>query len=171
LIESLIERIEDATVAANRAQSAAFWRIRDSISEAERAEGPTLAHDISVPVETMPGFIESASSAVESRFSGVTVSAFGHLGDGNVHFHANAPAGIDATAWRADPGKAISAFVYDLVTQAGGSISAEHGIGQMKLDALARTGGTARLAALRAVKQGLDPQNLFNPGKLIPPLA
>jgi len=171
LLEPLADRFDDAAVAANNAQAAAFWRIRDSISEAERAAGPTLAHDISVAVEAMPGFIESAGAAVEARFPGVTVSAFGHLGDGNVHFHVNAPSGADASAWRADPGKAISAHVYDLVTQAGGSISAEHGIGQMKLDALARTGGPARLAALRAVKQGLDPRNLFNPGKLIPPLA
>ena len=171
LLESVANLIEDASVATNSAQSAAFWRIRDSISEAERTEGPTLAHDISVPVDTMPAFIESASRAVEERFAGVTVSAFGHLGDGNVHFHANAPAGSDAAIWRANPGKAISAFVYDLVTQAGGSISAEHGIGQMKLDALAHTGGAARLAALRAIKSGFDPQNLFNPGKLIPPLA
>lgn len=171
LVESVANRVEDATVAASQAQAAALWRIRDSISEAERSEGPTLAHDISVPVEDMPGFIESAGTAVATRFSGVTVSAFGHLGDGNVHFHVNAPSGADGATWRADPGKAISAFVYDLVTQAGGSISAEHGIGQMKLEALARTGGAARLAALRAVKQGLDPHGLFNPGKLIPPLA
>jgi FAD/FMN-containing dehydrogenase len=171
LLESVAHLIEDAAVAANSAQSAAFWRIRDSISEAERAEGPTLAHDISVPVEIMPAFIESASAAIEAKFPGVTVSAFGHLGDGNVHFHANAPAGSDATTWRANPGKAISALVYDLVTEAGGSISAEHGIGQMKLDALVRTASPARLAALRAVKHGLDPQGLFNPGKLIPPLA
>jgi FAD/FMN-containing dehydrogenase len=170
-LEDVSDQLEDAAVAASSAQSAAFWRIRDSISEAERTEGPTLAHDISVPVEDMPGFIESASATVEAKFPGVIVSAFGHLGDGNVHFHANAPAGSEAASWRANPGKAISALVYDLVTQAGGSISAEHGIGQMKLDALARTGGAARLAALRAVKHGLDPHNLFNPGKLIPPLA
>jgi FAD/FMN-containing dehydrogenase len=171
LIGSLANQVEDATIAANQTQSTAFWRIRDSISEAERSEGPTLAHDISVPVAAMPEFIENASAAVESRFPGVQVSAFGHLGDGNVHFHVNAPPGVDGTEWRREPGKAISTYVYDLVTQAGGSISAEHGIGQMKLDALARTGGAARLAALRAVKNGLDPQGLFNPGKLIPPLA
>ncbi|CAM3034818.1 FAD-binding PCMH-type domain-containing protein [Sphingomonas antarctica] len=163
--------IEDATIGANGAQAAAFWRIRDSISEAERAAGPTLAHDIAVAVDAMPEFIESAGATVEARFPGVTVSAFGHLGDGNVHFHVNAPKGTDAATWRSNPGAAISTLVYDLVTQAGGSISAEHGIGQMKLDAFARTGGTARLAALRAIKQGLDPHGLFNPGKLIPPLA
>ena len=173
LVEAASKRnlIEDATIAANDVQAVSFWRIRDSISEAERAEGPTLAHDISVPVEAMPGFIEAASGDIEARFPGTTVSAFGHLGDGNVHFHVNAPVGADAATWRSAPGKAISALVYDLVTDAGGSISAEHGIGQMKLDAFARTGGASRLAALRAIKHGLDPQGLFNPGKLIPPLA
>ncbi len=173
LVEDAAERglIVDGTIAASEAQAAAFWRIRDSISEAERTEGPTLAHDISVPVEAMPCFIESAGATVEAHFPGVTVGSFGHLGDGNVHFHVNAPKGSDGTTWRADPGKAISALVYDLVTDAGGSISAEHGIGQMKLDAFARTGGAGRLAALRAIKDGLDPQGLLNPGKLIPPLA
>lgn len=162
---------EDGTVASSEQQAQDFWRLRDSISEAERAEGPTLAHDISVPVAAMPEFIESAGRAVEQRYPGTKVSAFGHLGDGNVHFHVGAPAAVDGAAWRRDQGPAITSMVYDLVTEAAGSISAEHGIGQMKLGELARLGEPARLAALRAIKRAFDPDNLFNPGKLVPNLA
>jgi FAD/FMN-containing dehydrogenase len=158
---------KDAVVAANEAQAEAFWRLRDSISEAERAEGPTMAHDISVPVDAMPDFMETASRRVEAVFPGVHCSAFGHLGDGNVHFHVNAPAGADAESWRAVVGDAASRMVYDLVVAAGGSISAEHGIGQMKLAELERLSPPARMAALRAIKRAFDPHELMNPGKLV----
>ena len=157
----------DAVVAVNEAQAEAFWRLRDSISEAERAEGPTMAHDISVPVDALPGFMESASARVEAAFPGVHCSAFGHLGDGNVHFHVNAPAGADAERWRAEVGEAASHMVYDLVVAAGGSISAEHGIGLMKRDELERLSPPARMAALRAIKRAFDPHELMNPGKLV----
>lgn len=159
--------ITDALVSRSEAEAAALWRIRDAISEAERNEGPTLAHDISVAVDAMPAFMEAARQAVEARFVGVTASAFGHLGDGNVHFHVSAPPGASSD-WRARHGQEISQFVYDLVTQAGGSISAEHGIGQMKRAELARLAEPARLNALRAIKAALDPLCIMNPGKLIP---
>jgi FAD/FMN-containing dehydrogenase len=143
-----------------------MWHIRDSISEAERAEGPTLAHDISVAVEAMPGFMVAAADQVEQAFSGVHASGFGHLGDGNVHFHVRA--GTRSTGdWYATEGPAITRLVHDLVTVAGGSISAEHGIGQMKIDELERLAPPGRLAALRAIKQALDPRALMNPGKLV----
>ncbi|MEO5937461.1 MAG: FAD-binding oxidoreductase [Sphingomonas sp.] len=158
---------QDAVVAANEAQAEAFWRLRDSISEAERAEGPTMAHDISVPVDAMPDFMESASAQVEAAFPGVHCSAFGHLGDGNVHFHVNAPAGAEPHRWRAEVGEPASRMVYDLVVAAGGSISAEHGIGQMKLSELERLSPPARMAALRAIKRAFDPHELMNPGKLV----
>lgn len=160
--------ITDATIAANEGQADAFWKLRDSISEAERAEGPAMQHDISVPVAAMADFISEAGATVENAFPGVTVAAFGHLGDGNVHFHVAAPAGVNADDWTRDPGKAISALVHDLVVAAGGSISAEHGIGQMKRDELSRLEDPARLAAVRAIKQALDPLGIMNPGKLIP---
>ncbi len=159
--------IGDAVIAANDAQAEAFWRIRDSISEAERAEGQTLAHDISVPVDAMPAFIVSASAEVERAFPGVTASAFGHLGDGNVHFHVRA--GDHAVpGWYDDEGERITRLVDDLVTQVGGSISAEHGIGQLKREELARLASPARIHALRAIKQALDPLGIMNPGKLVP---
>jgi FAD/FMN-containing dehydrogenase len=152
--------IADAAIASSEAQAEALWRIRDSISEAERAAGGSLAHDISVPVADMPRFMIAAAAEVEHAFPGVTASAFGHLGDGNVHFHVRA-GGLDL-----DPA-AITALVHDLVTAAGGSISAEHGIGQMKLAEFERLAPPGRIAALKAIKQALDPHGLMNPGKLL----
>lgn len=157
----------DATIAASEAQAEAFWTLRDSLSAAERAHGPAVQHDISVPVAGMPDFMIDAAAAAEARFPGVSATAFGHLGDGNVHFHVRAPAGSPPD-WAMGAGKAISAYVHDLVVAAGGSISAEHGIGQMKRDENARLADPARLTALRAIKAALDPGNLMNPGKLVP---
>jgi FAD/FMN-containing dehydrogenase len=159
--------IGDAVVAATEAQAEAFWRIRDSISEAERSEGQTLAHDISVPVGDMPRFLTDAAREVERAFPGTAASGFGHLGDGNIHFHVRA-AGRSSRDWYEAEGPAITRFVDDLVTAAGGSISAEHGIGQMKRAELARLGPPARLHAMRAIKQALDPLGIMNPGKLVP---
>ncbi len=158
---------QDAVVAASEAQADAFWRIRDSISASERAQGPATQHDISVPVDAMPRFMTDAAAACEARFPGTHASGFGHLGDGNVHFHVRAPAGADAARWYAEDAATVTAFVHDLVVAAGGSISAEHGIGQMKAAELERLSGPARMAALRAVKTAFDPQALFNPGKLV----
>jgi FAD/FMN-containing dehydrogenase len=160
--------VEDAALASSEAQAHAFWRIRESISEAERAEGPTVAHDISVPVDAMPGFIESAAAAVKAAIPGMIPSAFGHLGDGNVHFHVRADHEVDADAWRKSEGKRATRLIYDLVTAANGSISAEHGIGQMKRAELARLSSPAHLGSLRAIKGALDPLSIMNPGKLVP---
>jgi FAD/FMN-containing dehydrogenase len=159
--------VADAVVAASEAQAEALWKLRDSISEAERAEGPTLAHDISVPVADMPGFILDAAAEVERRFPGVTASGFGHLGDGNIHFHVRSN-GRAAADWYDAEGEAITHLVDDLVTAAGGSISAEHGIGQLKRAELARLAPPGDLAAQRAIKQALDPLGIMNPGKLVP---
>ncbi|MEZ0495170.1 FAD-binding oxidoreductase [Sphingomonas sp. IW22] len=176
-LEPMLERIladaigdglvADAVIAASEAQAEAFWRLRDSLSAAERGAGPASQHDISVPVAAMPGFMVEAAAAIEAAFPGTHASGFGHLGDGNVHFHVRAPAGMSAQQWYADHAPAATRMVHDLVVAAGGSISAEHGIGQMKIDELQRLGPPARLAAMRAIKSALDPQGLFNPGKLV----
>ncbi len=159
--------VGDAAIAANEAQAEAFWKLRDSISEAERAEGQTLAHDISVAVSAMPRFVTEAAATVESAFPGVTASGFGHLGDGNIHFHVRA--GFHAAPdWYEGEGKRITQMVDDLVTAAGGSISAEHGIGQLKRDELARLAPPGRIHVLRAIKAALDPLGIMNPGKLVP---
>ena len=157
----------DATIASSEAQAEALWRLRDSISEAEKKDGPAAKHDISVPVSRMPAFIVEAAGAVEARFAGSRVNAFGHLGDGNIHFNVRAPAGAEGS-WVEREGSAVSGFVHDLVTAAEGSISAEHGIGQMKVAELARLAGPARLVAMRAIKKALDPAGIMNPGKLVP---
>mgnify|MGYP004519292027 CR=1 FL=1 len=159
--------IEDATVAASETQAESFWRLRDSLSDAERATGPAVQHDIAVPVDAMPRFMTEAAATVEARFPGTHASGFGHLGDGNIHFHVRAPAGADRTRWQAEEGPPITRFVHDLVVAAGGTISAEHGIGQMKLAELERVSSPGRIAALRAIKAALDPAGLLNPGKLV----
>ena len=160
--------LEDAVIAANERQADDFWHLRDSISPAERAIGPAMQHDISVPVDRMADFVAAAVPDVEARYPQTTAIAFGHLGDGNVHFHVLAPQDAIPGAWENGEGKEISRFVHDLVTNWGGSISAEHGIGQMKRDELARLGDPVALELMRRVKDALDPAGLLNPGKLLP---
>jgi FAD/FMN-containing dehydrogenase len=160
--------IDDAAIAASEAQAEAFWRLRDSISEGEQKDGPAAKHDLSVQVADMPAFMTEAARKVEQRFAGTRVIAFGHLGDGNVHFNVRAPVG-SGREWLESDAPAVTALVHDLTVEAGGSISAEHGIGQMRLAELARLGDPARLNAMRAIKAALDPAGIMNPGKLVPP--
>ncbi len=170
LLADALERslIEDATLAASEQQAEDFWKIRESIAEAERANGPALQHDISVPVHGMARFIDEASPVIEAKFPGTKVAAFGHMGDGNVHFHVKAPEGVEAQQWMRESAKQITPLVHDLVIAAGGSISAEHGIGQNKRAELERLSSSARLSMLRAIKMAIDPGNIMNPGKLVP---
>jgi FAD/FMN-containing dehydrogenase len=170
LLEDAFEAglIEDGTIAANEAQAEAFWLLRDEIAPAERALGPAMQHDISVSVATMAEFIRQTAPQVEARFPGARVVAFGHLGDGNVHYHVLAPEGAVPGEWENGQGKEISRLVHDLVTEWQGSISAEHGIGQLKRDELERLGDPVQLHMMRAVKLALDPRGLLNPGKLVP---
>jgi FAD/FMN-containing dehydrogenase len=158
----------DATVARSTAQAADLWRIRDSISEAQKKEGASIKHDISVPVASVPAFIEKATAAVLARFPGLRPVTFGHLGDGNLHFNFNAPPGRDAeflAQW-----DDIQLVVHDIVKEFSGSISAEHGIGTMKRDLLPRYKSHEELDAMRALKHAFDPKNILNPGKLVPPI-
>ena len=170
LLEDAIAQnlLENATIASSDVQAEAFWKIRDSIAEAERAAGAALQHDISVPVAAMARFIEQESPRIEADYPGTKTVAFGHLGDGNIHFHVKAPEGVDVADWYAGDGKAITSHVYDRVRAYGGSLSAEHGIGQSKIDEFARLAEPARLSALRAIKNAFDPLGIMNPGKLVP---
>ena len=168
LLMPLLDRglVLDAAIASSEAQAAAMWRIRDSLSQAERAAfGPATQHDISVAVDAMPAFLASAAKTIEAAFPGTHASGFGHLGDGNIHFHVRAGSRGGAD-WVEQEGEAVSRLVHDLVTAAGGSISAEHGIGQMKRAELARIDPN-RVAHLRAIKAALDPGGLLNPEKLV----
>lgn len=169
MLEHALERdlIEDAVISASEAQAEAFWLLRESISPAERAIGPAMQHDISVPVARMAEFVETAAPQIEQRFPGTTAIGFGHLGDGNIHFHVIAPEDAKRGEWEKSDGKIISTYVHDLVAGFGGSISAEHGIGQMKRDELNRLGDPVSLRLMRSVKQALDPQEILNPSKLV----
>ncbi|MFA9200056.1 MAG: FAD-binding oxidoreductase [Cypionkella sp.] len=169
LLAGALERelLDDAAIAASEAQAEAFWTLRESIAAAERARGPAVQHDISVAVERMPAFVDAAVPRIERAWPGTRAVAFGHLGDGNVHFHVIAPPGADARRWQETDGTAISDQIYALVGEWGGSISAEHGIGQLKRDALASLGDPVALGMMRAVKRALDPDGLLNPGKLV----
>jgi len=160
-------QVEDAVLAASESQAEAFWLLRDSAAPAERVKGPAMQHDISVPVEAMPDFVAAAVPEIEAAWPGTEAIAFGHLGDGNVHFHVLAPPGAERGAWEESEGKAISRQVHDLVTRWGGSIPAEHGIGQMKRGELAGLGDPVPLELMRAIKRALDPDELLNPGKLV----
>jgi FAD/FMN-containing dehydrogenase len=157
---------EDAMVAASEAQAQALWRIRESVAEAERLEGPSVKHDISVPVSRLPGFMGRAEAEIGGAFPGTRIVAFGHLGDGNLHYNVLPPQESDAARWMAERGEALTALVHDLVTAEGGSISAEHGIGLFKIDELVRTADPVTLKAQAAIKKALDPAGILNPAKL-----
>jgi FAD/FMN-containing dehydrogenase len=159
--------VEDAVVAASLAQRDAFWRIREELPEAERREGPSVKNDVAVPVASVPELHARGVAAFARAFPEARPLVFGHLGDGNLHFNLRPPEGADR-AWVEAHGTAARSLLHDLVAGLGGSISAEHGIGTLKRAELARLGDPAKLAAMRAIKQALDPQNIMNPGKLLP---
>jgi len=169
-LAAAIERglVEDATVAQSESQADALWKLRESLSEAEARDGMAAKHDIAVPVADMPGFMARAAAAVSDRFPGARPIAFGHLGDGNVHFNVRAPANSDGKAWFAATAADVSRFVHGLVTEAGGSMSAEHGIGRLKRADFLELTDPAKLAAMIAIKRALDPADIMNPGALLP---
>jgi FAD/FMN-containing dehydrogenase len=158
--------VTDATVAQNQTQARSFWRMRESMSEAEKHEGVSIKHDISVPVASIPAFIAEATAAVVEKFPGARPICFGHMGDGNLHFNFSAPPGQDAAF--AKQWDEMQLTVHDIVKTYSGSISAEHGIGQMKRDLLPRYKSSEELDAMRALKAAFDPKNILNPGKTVP---
>jgi FAD/FMN-containing dehydrogenase len=160
--------IGDAAIASSEAQANALWKLRESLSEAEARDGMAAKHDIAVPVAQMPGFMAEAARAVIERFPQARPIAFGHLGDGNVHFNVRAPLGGDDRAWFATHAAEVSRFVHRLVTEAGGTLSAEHGIGRFKRDDFVALADPARLTAMRAIKNALDSRGIMNPGALLP---
>ena len=160
--------IGDAVIAANEAQAEAFWKIRDSISEAERVEGQTLAHDISVPGRRHAALHRRRRGRGRARLSRRRSPAASAISATATSISTSAPASHAAPDWYDREGAAITRLVDDLVTAAGGSISAEHGIGQLKLAELERLAPPGRIHALRAIKHALDPLGIMNPGKLVP---
>lgn len=159
------DRLLDGAVAQSEKQAADFWKLRESMSEAQKHEGGSIKHDISVPVSSIPSFIEDASKALLKAYPGSRLTPFGHLGDGNLHFNVLQPKDMNKTAFLAQ-WDSMNRLVHDIVAKHKGSISAEHGIGSMKKHELARLKNPAALAAMVGVKKALDPNNIMNPGVL-----
>lgn len=161
--------VADAAVASSLAQGEDFWRLREGCSDAQRLEGASIKHDVSVPVAAVPELIERGIAAVERALSGIRPCVFGHLGDGNLHFNLSQPRDMDGEAYLARWSE-FNRIIHDIVHDLGGSISAEHGIGQLKRDELARYKSSVALSLMRDIKRSLDPDNLMNPGKVLPDL-
>ena len=156
----------DAVVASNETQVAALWALREGISEAQNHEGPSLKHDISVPVSSIPAFIEATDRKLLEDFPGVRIVAYGHVGDGNLHYNISKPVATQDAPFKAQA-EAIMHVIYDATVAFAGSISAEHGLGQAKRDAARRYKSPLELELMRTLKQALDPAGLMNPGKLL----
>lgn len=158
--------IVDGVVAQSLTQRTAFWKLRDSLSEAQKPEGGSIKHDVSVPISSIPRFIYEASRAVIAALPGARPVPFGHIGDGNIHFNISQPAGGDKTEFLKRL-NAVNTIVHDIVHAHGGSISAEHGIGQAKIEEITRYKSAVALEAMRAIKRAFDPLGIMNPGKLV----
>jgi FAD/FMN-containing dehydrogenase len=172
MMQSLLERgfeaglVEDAVIAASEAQRQALWHMRESMSDAQKPEGGSIKHDVSVPVSKIPEFMATAEKAVLAAIPGARICAFGHLGDGNIHYNISQPVGADKAEfigrWRD-----MNEIVHGIVLSLGGSISAEHGIGQLKRDELAAIRPGIEMELMRRIKHAFDPAGIMNPGKVL----
>ncbi|WP_218508996.1 FAD-binding oxidoreductase [Variovorax sp. dw_308] len=171
--EALMEKafedgcITDAVVAENLAQAHQLWHIRESIPLAQAEEGLNIKHDISIAVSRIPAFVAATDALLQREIPGVRLVNFGHLGDGNLHYNVQAPADGDSKAFLNNEEARVNTLVYDAVEQFGGSFSAEHGIGALKVDKLEKHKSPVALGMMRAIKRGLDPQNILNPGRVL----
>ena len=159
--------VNDAVVAESLSQSCALWQVRESIPLAQAQEGLNIKHDISLPVSAIPAFVERTDAALRARFPGVRLVNFGHLGDGNLHYNVQAAEGNDGKRFLDEQEHAVNTLVFDAVAACGGSFSAEHGIGLLKRDELARRKSPVALQMMRAIKAALDPAGLMNPGRML----
>ena len=169
LLEVAMERgcVLDAVVAESINQARALWHIRESIPLAQAQEGLNIKHDISIAVSRIPEFVLLTDALLVQAFPGARLVNYGHLGDGNLHYNVQAPAGADAEAFLRDDEKSVNTIVYDMVDRFNGSISAEHGVGSLKREKLAQHKSPVALGMMRAIKQALDPQNTMNPGRVL----
>ena len=158
--------IADAAIAATLEQRKAFWRLRESLSEVQTHEGGSIKHDVSVPVGAVPEFLAEATAAVERFLPGARVVAFGHMGDGNIHFNVSQPVGANKVAYLGR-WEAMNEVVHAIVARYSGSFSAEHGIGQLKREGLAQKKNPVALDVMRRIKAALDPDGILNPGKVL----
>ena len=159
--------VSDAVVAENLSQARNLWHIRESITLAQAEEGLNIKHDISVPISSIPRFVEETDALLTREISGVRLVNFGHLGDGNLHYNVQAPEGCDTQAFLRDHEDRVNALVYQSVKRFKGSISAEHGVGSMKVDSLPHYKDPVALALMQRIKHALDPQGLLNPGRVV----
>lgn len=169
LLETALDNgcASDAVVAENLAQAHQLWHIRENIPMAQAEEGLNIKHDISIPVSRIPEFVRVTDALLAREIDGVRLVNFGHLGDGNLHYNVQAPEGGDARAFLREQEEHVNTLVFDSVQAFGGSISAEHGVGSLKVHELAQRKSPVALALMRAIKQALDPQNLMNPGRVL----
>ena len=171
LLETALEAgcVTDAVVAENLTQAKQLWHIRESIPLAQSEEGLNIKHDISLPVSAIPEFVTATDALLEAAIPGVRLVNFGHLGDGNLHYNVQAPEGMDAAAFLRTQEEEVNTLVFDSVTRFKGSISAEHGVGSLKVDHLTHYKSPVALQLMRAIKTAMDPHNLLNPGRVIRP--
>jgi FAD/FMN-containing dehydrogenase len=158
--------IGDAVLAQSSEQAKRLWALRENIGEAQKIEGLSIKHDVSLPISRLPEFVERADRALALAFPEIRIVTFGHLGDGNLHYNQSKSEAFANAAFLAVQPE-VNAIVYDLVQELGGSISAEHGIGQLKREELLRHKSPVEMALMRALKRTLDPQGLMNPGKVL----
>ncbi len=159
--------VRDAAIAASGEQAKALWRLRETITEAQKPEGGSIKHDVSVPVSKVPEFIARATAACEAALPGIRVVAFGHAGDGNIHYNLSQPTAADRAQFLARWSE-FNRIVHDIVADLGGSISAEHGIGRLKREELRHYKPAVAIDLMRTLKQAFDPKGIMNPGKVIP---
>ncbi len=169
LLETALEQgvVSDAVIAENLAQAQQLWHIRESIPLAQPLEGLNIKHDISLPISSIAAFVHDTDALLQQTIAGVRLVNFGHLGDGNLHYNVQAPVGVDAAAFLAEWEEPVNRLVFDSVARFNGSISAEHGIGSLKLEHLAHYKSPVALSMMRAIKRALDPHGLLNPGRVI----
>ena len=169
LLEAAMEQgcVQDAVVAESITQAQALWHVRESIPLAQAQEGLNIKHDISIAVSRIPEFVRLTDAQLEQAFPGVRLVNYGHLGDGNLHYNVQAPAGSDAEAFLRNDEPGVNAIVYEMVDHFNGSISAEHGVGSLKREKLAQHKSPVALHMMRAIKHALDPQNIMNPGRVL----
>jgi FAD/FMN-containing dehydrogenase len=156
----------DAAIAASQAQRDALWKVREDVAEAQKLDGPSVKHDVSVPVSRVPDLIERAGAALLARFPDIRIVAFGHVGDGNIHYNCSKAARQEAEPFFAQAPE-VNRIVYDTVRSLDGSISAEHGLGALKREEIRRYKSALELDLMRAIKRTLDPHGLMNPGKVL----
>ena len=169
LLEIALEQgcVSDAIVAESLAQANALWSIRESVPLAQASEGLNVKHDISIPIPRIASFVRETDALLQQAFAGVRLVNFGHLGDGNLHYNVQAPEGCDARLFLEQNEARINTLVFDSVARFDGSISAEHGVGSLKVDKLAQYKSPVALEMMRAIKRGLDPSGLMNPGCVV----